>query len=70
MHEPLGGEAGKLAAQKAGDFRLVYFQYVGSASLVEPPRANGLANADREAGFGETFFRVCQTDISEDVPAA
>lgn len=48
MHEPLGGEAGKLATQKARDFGLVDFECAGSLCLREPPRTNGFANANCE----------------------
>jgi hypothetical protein len=48
VHEPLGGEAGKLAAQKAGYFGLIDFECTGSLSLREPPRANSFADANRK----------------------
>ena len=69
VHEPFGGEAGKLTPQKAGDFRLIDFEYSGGLSLGEPPRANGLRNADRKASFGEALLGVRQTDVGEYVPA-
>jgi hypothetical protein len=70
VHEPLGGEARKLAAQEAGDFGLVYFKRVGSLSLREPPSADGFANAYRKVGLRETLFGIRKTDVSEYVPAA
>jgi len=70
VHEPLGGEAGKLTSQKARNLRLIDFQYVGGTSLGESPRANGFGYTDRKIGFGETLFRVGQTDVSEDIAAA
>jgi hypothetical protein len=70
VHEPLGGEAGKLTPQKARNLGLIDLQYVGGASLSESPRANSLGDTDREIGFRETLFRVGQTDVGEDVAAA
>jgi hypothetical protein len=70
VHEPLCGEAGKLTPQKTGNFRLVDFQYMGRTSLRESPRSDGLCYADRKVGLGETFLRVGQTDVGEDIAAA
>jgi len=70
MHEALGGKAGELTPQKARDFRLIDLQDVGSASLSESPRANRFGYADRKIGFGQTLFRVGQTDVGENVAAA
>jgi hypothetical protein len=33
-------------------------------------RANGLGNADRKVGFGETVFGVRQTNVCEHIAAA
>ena len=70
MHQPLGGKTRKLATQEAGDFRLIDFQDVRGASLRKPPRPNRFGNAHRKVGLGETFFRIGQTNISENVAAA
>ncbi len=70
MHEPFGGEAGKLTPQEARNLGLIDFQYMGGASLSEPPRANSLSDANRKVGLGETLLRVGQTDVSEDIAAA
>ena len=70
MQKPLSGKAGKLTPQKARDFGLIDFQYVGSASLRESPRANGFTNTDRKVRLGEAFFGVGQADVSENVAAA
>ena len=70
MHKPLSGKAGKLPPQKARDFGLIDFQYVGSTSLRESPRANGLGYADRKVRLGEAFFGVGQADVGENVAAA
>jgi hypothetical protein len=70
VHEPLGGETGKLAAQEAGDFGLVDFKRAGSLSLREPPRANRFADAYRKVCLRETLFGIGKTDVSEYVPAA
>jgi len=70
MHEALGGEAGKLTSQKAGNLGLIDFQDVGGAGLSESAGANGLGNADGKIGLGEALFRVGQTDVGENVAAA
>lgn len=70
MHEALRGEAGKLAAQEAGNLRLVDFQDASGLDLGESSRANGFRNADRKVCLGQTLFGVGQTDVGEDVAAA
>lgn len=56
--------------QEAGDFRLVYLEYVRGPSLCESPRSNGLGYADREVGLGESLLGIGQTDVRENVAAA
>jgi hypothetical protein len=70
VHESLGGETGKLTPQKTRNLGLIDLEYMGGASLREPPRANGLGYADRKVGLSETLFGFRQTDVGEDVPAA
>jgi hypothetical protein len=70
VHEPFGGEAGKLTPQEARNFRLIDFQYMRGASLRESPRANSLSDADRKVGLRETFLGVGQTNVGENVAAA
>jgi hypothetical protein len=38
--------------------------------LREAPRSNGFGYADRKVGLRETFFRVGQTNISENIAAS
>jgi len=42
---------------------------VGGASLRESPRSNSLTYAYGEVGLRETFLRIRQTDIGENVSA-
>jgi hypothetical protein len=45
-------------------------EYVGGASLGEPPCTNAPRNTKCKSGFGETLLRAGQTDIGKNVAAA
>lgn len=67
MHEAFGGEAGELAAEKAGNFWLVNFGDAGDARLREAPCADGCRDAKRQRSFGEAIFRIGKADVGEDI---
>ena len=69
MDGALNRQVGNLAAQEAGDFRLINCQCAGSLNLREAPHANGVDNTVCKVSLRKPLLWVRQTDIGKDVSA-
>lgn len=67
LHEPFGGESGKLAAQKARNLWLVNPQDSGGCGLSEPPRTNYAGYPQSKVSLGEAFLGVRQAKVGKNI---
>jgi len=69
VHEPIGREAGELAAHQPGNLGLISFEQFGSGCLSEMPGADGFGYTKGQVCLGETLFGVGEAAVGEDVSA-